>query len=528
MKRALISLLLASLPGVVLADAQGDEIARLKAQLNALQSRMDAMQKAGGIKSVKSKSAAAATTAPAASAQAVASDDPAPAVISADDIAEMKQQLASMQLKVDSLQTASTEGPLAGLSVTGYLDPTYIYNRNANSSSFQFVNHNSAYNYDTSTIGDVYLDIKKTFGVGPTAPSVEFSIMPNRGNGNTLLANDKGAIGNNIINTAQITYPLSDTTQVVAGLISSYGGYEVQQSNQTLAITHNLLYDFSDPGSYVGAGVYWSHGQWAVKSFIGNEQYRTRGSSVQTGSDPNNNNPLFKSNNSPTVTARVDYTWSSALDIGGSFNVGRQTLVTGSAAANANGVVSNGCQSGNTGFGYQCSSKDPFSRYYFTEVDFAYQLPDAQLNAEVDYGNQKNAAWNGGDAVWYGVSLQAHQKWTTELLGRMGVTFRYDYLDDSKNGGGGGGIVLGSQGYDGSNGFGIDFACLANSSSNGSECKGANRQALAAALLFYPIDQLIVKMEYRHDWANHDVFVKHNGSFTKTNDVVGASMVYTF
>jgi len=520
MKRALISLLLASLPGVVLADSQGDEIARLKAQLNALQSRMDAMQKAAGNKSAKKKgdapaaAVAADPVAPAASAQAVAADDAAPA-LSAEDLAEMKQQLASMQLKVDALHTASTEGPLAGLSVTGYLDPTYMYNRNANSGSFQFVNHNKAYTYDTSTIGDVYLDIKKTFGVGPTAPSVEFSIMPNRGNGNTLLVDDKGNTGNNIINTAQISYPLSDTTTIVAGLISSFGGYDVQQSNQTLSITHNLLYDFSDPGSYVGAGVNWSHGQWTVKTFLGNEQYRTRGSSVQTSSDPNNGNPVTKSNNTPTLTARVDYQYSSPLDIGGSFNVGRQTLPTGGS-----------CQTG--AFGYQCSSSDPFSNYYFTEADLTYVLPDAQLNAEVDYGNQKKAAWNGGDATWYGVSLQANQKWTTELLGRMGVTFRYDYLDDSKNGGGGGGIALGSQGRDPLNGFGIDPVCLANSSSNGSECKGANRQSLAAALLFYPIDQLIVKMEYRHDWANNDVFVKHNGSFTKTNDVVGASMVYTF
>jgi len=521
--------MLASLPGVVLADAQGDEIARLKAQLNALQSRMDAMQKAAGSQPAKTKAkgTAAAEAAPAASAQAAAADDAAP-VLTAEDVAEMKQQLASMSLKVDALQTASTEGPLAGLSVTGYLDPAYIYNRNANSGSFQFVNHNSAYTYDTSTIGDVYLDIKKTFGVGPTAPSVEFSIMPNRGNGNTLLANDNGTVGNNIINTAQINYPLSDQYTVVAGLISSFGGYDVQQSNQTLAITPDLLYDFSDPGSYVGAGVNWSHNQWTVKTFIGNEQYRTRGSTVQTGSDPNNNNPLYKTNNTPTVTARVDYQYSSPLDIGWSFNAGRQTLATSSATVNANGVVSNGCQSGNTGFGYQCSSSNPFSNYFFTEADFTYLLPDAQLNAEVDYGTQKDAAWNGGDAVWYGASLQAHQKWTTELLGRMGVTFRYDYLNDSKNGGGGGGIVLGSQGYDGNNGFGISYSCLANSTTNGSECKGANRQSLAAALLFYPIDQLIIKMEYRHDWANNDVFVKHDGSFTKTNDVVGATMVYSF
>ncbi|WP_218586152.1 DUF3138 family protein, partial [Pseudomonas sp. MWU12-2323] len=128
---------------------------------------------------------------------------------------ELKERVANMELMVDKLNTASTDGPLAGLSGTGYLDPTYVYNRNNNSSRFQLLTHQNVYAYSNSTFGDVYLDIKKTFGVGPTAPSAEISIMPNRGSGNTLL---DGGSGNNIVNTAVINFPLTDTWTFNAGL----------------------------------------------------------------------------------------------------------------------------------------------------------------------------------------------------------------------------------------------------------------------------------------------------------------------
>lgn len=498
MKRILISALIAGLPGMALADAKADELAKLKAQLQALQSQMQALQQA----------VAAATEAKAPADEANA---------------DLKERVAGMELKVDKLNNAATDGPLAGLSVTGYLDPTYIYNRANNSSGFQFLNHQNTYAYSNSTFGDVYLDIKKTFGVGPTAPSAEISIMPNRGSGNTLL---DGGSGNNIINTAQFTYPLSDTWSLTAGLVNSFGGYEMQQSNQMTTLTHGLLYDFSVPGSYVGAGFNWAHGDWAWKFMLGNEQYRTHANLASTGSNGDTGNPIVKSNNTPTLTGRVDYTWSSALDLGWSFNAGRQTLLTSAAQSASNPApVSNGCLAGNSGFGYQCVSKDPYSNYFYTEVDASYTLNDIQYNAEFDYGRQQNAAWNGGAAQWYGVSLLGHRKWVTDLLGKMGATLRYDYLNNSKNGGGGAGVALNANGYDGVNGFGVSQACVA---SGATDCKGANRQALTADLLFYPTDQLTLKFEYRHDWASQDVFLRNDGRFRRSNDMLGAQAVYSF
>jgi hypothetical protein len=301
-------------------------------------------------------------------------------------------------------------------------------------------------------------------------------------------------------------------------LIPSFGGYEVQQSNQMLTLTHNLLYDFSDPGSYVGIGANYTVGNWAWKFFLGNEQYRTFGAVTQTGTNALGD-PITTSNKIPTFTARTDYTWSSALDIGGSFNIGRQTLPS---SIDANGAVS---------YGVGGQSPSSGGTFFFTEADLTYTLADVQYNAELDYGQQQNAAYNGGQAQWYGLSLLAHRKFNLPVVGRMGATVRYDLLVDSKNGGGGGGIALNGNGMDTANGFGIGADCLANSQANGGlgfECKGATRQDVSLDLLFYPTQQITVKVEYRHDWANKQVFLKNDGSYGKSNDLLATQFIYSF
>jgi hypothetical protein len=517
-----------SLPGMAMADTTSDQIKALQAQLNALQKEVKQLRAEVASKpkaATSGNTATAATAAPAPAVAAAPVDVWSPdygrarAALTNDEVTAMKQQIANQQLKVDSLEDAAQTGPLAGLSVTGYIDPTYIYNRAQSSASFLFANHENVYTYYNSTFGDLYLDIKKTFGVGPMAPSAEVTLMPNRGNGITLLQNSHGEIGNNILNTAVVNVPLSATTTFVTGLIPSFGGYEVQQSNQMLTLTHNLLYDFSDPGSYIGIGANYTKGAWAWKFFLGNEQYRTFGAVTQTGTNALGD-PITTSNKIPTFTARTDYTWSSALDVGGSFNIGRQTLPS---AINAD--------TGAVTFGVGGQSPSSGGTFFFTEADLTYLLADVQYNAEIDYGQQQNAAFNGGQAQWYGLSLLAHRKFNLPGVGRMGATARYDLLVDSKNGGGGGGIALNSNGMDTANGFGIGADCLANSKAGGGlgfECKGATRQDVAFDLLFFPTQQITVKVEYRHDWANNKVFLKNDGSYGKSNDLLATQFIYSF
>ncbi|KST71387.1 hypothetical protein WS76_22790 [Burkholderia humptydooensis] len=128
------------------------------------------------------------------------------------------------------------------------------------------------------------------------------------------------------------------------------------------------------------------------------------------------------------------------------------------------------------------------------------------------------------------MSLLAHRKFNVPVLGRMGATLRYDFLANSKNGGGGG-VALNGNGMDTADGFGIDADCLATSKANGGlgfECKGANRQDVALDLLFYPTQQITVKVEYRHDWANNKVFLRNDGSYSKSNDLLATQFIYSF
>jgi hypothetical protein len=272
----------------------------LKAQVAALQSQVDALR------------ASIATVSAAAPAPAAAAPATPPVVLTNDDAAQMREQLNNMTLKVDSLEDAATTGPLAGLSITGYLDPVYLYNRAQHSSGFMFVNHDpGVYDYYNSTIGDLYLDIKKTFGVGPMAPAAEIVIEPNRGFG-SVLSNEHGALGNNILTQADVTVPLNATTTFATGLMTSLAGYEGQPSNQMFTLTHGLLYDFSEPGNMIGIGLKGANATynhlWQV--LFGNEQMRTAGAIVNAA------NNTTKSNWTPTLSARFDDVLSTALDIG--------------------------------------------------------------------------------------------------------------------------------------------------------------------------------------------------------------------
>lgn len=525
MNKRLICLLIAGLPGLARADSVDDQLKALEAKVGALEAEVhsavnDHKKDEAKIKTLESKLAtqkqapptASASPGPATPAYAAASPaadgDNAPAQLTEGEVDKMKQQIANQQLKVNALNEASLTGPLAGLSVTGYVDPAYVASFGPKTSSFRFLNKGDPYTYYDSSIGDVFLEIKKTFGQGTYAPSVDLQIMANRGYGSDTV-NGSGALTGNIFNQALINIPITDKWAFFAGYTPSFAGYEYQQSTQTFTMSHGLLYDFSEPGTFMGAGLsYWT-GNWSWKAFLGNEEYQSSAATIGQWS-----------NRAPTVTGRVDYTWSTALDLGGSFMWGRNTLPSPSYQCG----VSATCGSG---FGYQGTSSSPFGNKVYVEGDLTYALADMQLNAQADFGQLQGGAWNGGTAQWYGFSLLAHRKWNSALLGRMGATVRFDYLNDQKNGGGGGGVYI-PTGNDPLNGLGVDPGCLAGSATNGSECRGANRMDLTGTLLFYPTSQITVKAEYRHDWSNLAVFQKASGAYAKSNDVLGVQLIYAY
>lgn len=430
---------------------------------------------------------------------------------SRDEVDDLKRRVARQEMKVGKLYADAYDGPGAGLQITGYLDPTYVINQNRNSAGFQFLNRDP-YTYDNSSNGDLYLRLQKKFGDGPMAPNVDIQIQPTRGSGLFDTTSDGTVVGS-IFQQALMNMPLSAQWTVMAGYTLSYSGYEYVESTMTNTVSHNLLYDFSAPANYVGAGAIYTQGDWILKGFLGNEEYYNIGSRV--GASPNR---------TPTLMLRADYTANSALYLGGSLNVGRTTLYS----------PIDGCDSG---YGYQCSSASAYGGKIQGELDLTYQAADVQYNAQVDYGLQKRAAWNGGDAAWWGFSVLAHRKWSTALVGRVGATVRLDYLNNQRNGGGGSGWYLSNEstpGTDTANGFGISPECQASDvdtageSQNGVHCRGANRWALTTALLFYPTDQWTLKAELRHDRANLPVFGVHDGSFRRHNTIFSLQTVYAF
>ena len=506
-----LALALAS-PGGASAAPTDADIAALKQQIQALEAKLADMAKMMAQTQAQPQAQAAAPAV-----------DPDAAPVTQAQFDGLKQQVTKQGLKVGKLMTDNYESVGAGLEITGYIDPTYVANTNANTASFRFLNNEDTYGYDTSQNGDVYLKIKKTFGEGSLAPNLQVVINPHRGTGN-FNVNSAGTPNPSIFSQAVATVPLNETWAFITGFAPGVAGYEYQQSNLNNAISHNLLYDFSAPSSMMGAGFNYlsSSGLLSGKVFIGNEEIHTAGSQTNASGGLF---PTTESNNTPSLMARLDYQVSSSLYVGGSVFVGKKTNYQG-------GLGTCAIEAGTTypGYGYQCSNSSPYGQKTFVEFDMTSTSADSTYNFEIDYGTQDGAAWNGGQARWWGVSGTAHKKWLSASLGQVGTTVRLDYLNNETNGGGGGGTYMG-YGIDGVNGFGVDSRCFALSQidgNNGIECSGTNRTALSLAFLLYPTEQLTLKSEFRRDWASTDAFLDSDGVARNSNNIFSLQAVYAF
>ena len=503
--------------------ASDEEVQAMQRRIQSLEAKLEQMSKLLESRGITAAPEPAAATTPT-TLPGTGWGTPAPAAarLSQAELDAMKQKLARHELKLGRLYQEAFDSPGAGLQVTGYIDPVYVINRNQHSASFLFLDSGDPYTYDHSQVGDVFLRIQKTFGEGLLAPKMDLQLAPARGNGAFNTRSD-GSIVSSIVHHALASLPVSDTYAVQAGYSAGYSGYEYYESNLTHTISHNLLYDFSAPGNMVGAGLAYAATNYtmAAKVFIGNEEYFMAGS--RAGTAPNR---------WPSVMARFDYTPNTAYYVGGSLYLGRNTLYS---AYDYDGNLA--CPGDAAGHGYQCSSPRAYTTKFQGEIDAGYYTADSQYHAEVDYGFVENGAWNGGQAVWWGVSGLVHQKWSLTSLGRVGATLRLDYLNNARNGGGGSNLYFGgpdTPGTDPLNGFGIAQDCYWNdvdadgNSYNGRHCKGANRYALTIALLAYPSDRWTLKAEYRRDWASQPVFWTHDYRFRRDNDVFSVQTVYSF
>lgn len=385
-----------------------------------------------------------------------------------EQAAEFNRIAAKTEATEDSLVAQG----LHGLKVSGYIEPVFVYNQRQNRACFQFLNQQSdGYYYDTSFMGAASLDLLKETDSGTLW---HLTLSPNRGVGAAI-------DGVSIIQEASVSVPLTDSnTRLIAGQIPDWSGYEYQQPTLNPFTSHNLLYDFTLPVGYTGAGVDMKDGPWWFRSAIANL-----------------NSPIHDaSQKSPAWAFRTDYAK-------GEFSGwGFASLVGTAPVWDADGNV------------------EKRTLAVLAEVDGYFTRGDLTLQGQMSYGQQKSAAitldadGNRRDAQWWGVSGLAGYMFTPRLQGLV----RADYIYNRKNGGG----LFGYSQADDRNGIGPDL--------NGNDPdKGANRYAVTFGGKYAWDTSTTVKLEYRIDGADRAVFTDvKTGEAKKFNQMLATSLVVAF
>ncbi len=459
---ALTLALAAAYPGAALAQSNADLLKEMK----ALRDRVGELEK-------KLAEKPAPAPAPAAAAK------PAP-------VAEKQWGMTPEQLQDFNriaVKTEATEDNLAawgykGLTVSGYIEPTYIYNKRQHRAGFQFLNNQAdGFFYDTSYMGSASIDFTKETDSGT---KWKLTLAPNRGVG--------AVISGGIVQEASVSVPLGDlSTRLIAGQVPDWSGYEYQQPTLNPFTTHNLLYDFTLPTSYTGAGVELKRGKWVIKSMLANVNTTIRNAGEQD----------------VALVYRGDYSMSEYMGFGFAGLHGK--------APNFSVFNADGSQASTVA--------------HLLEADGYYTRGDWTFQGQVGIGKQKlgaialDASGNLQDAKWWGLSGLAGYTITPQLQGLV----RADYVHNASNGGG----LFGYSAQDDRNGLGIDGNCALDPTL---ECtRGANRYALTFGLKYAFNANTSFKAEYRIDGASKPVFIDSEaGSFHKRNQLLGASMVVFF
>ena len=402
---------------------------------------------------------------------------------------EQARELNRVAVKTEALEDSRDASGLRLLKISGYMDPTFIYNKAQNRRGFQFLNAvgDDGYNYDNSYFGAAVIDFQKETESGTRW---RLTLAPNRG---------VGAVfdGQSPVHEASVSVPLGSLQRrLIAGQIPDWSGYEYLPATQNKLITHNLLFDFTLPTAYTGVGFEVTEGKWIVKSMLANMNASRKASG----------------NNTPVLAYRADYSRGEYQGFG-------FAGVHGKAAnfADPNGVD---------------------SQLNLFEVDGYFIRGDWTVLGQVSFGSQKKAAIvpdpvTGAlrDAKWTGYSALAAYKFTPRFEG----TARFDYIRNSKNGGG----LLGYTGYwdpangslgDNRNGIGVDPTLDCVTDPTIAQCnRGANRSALTFGLSYLFDLNTTFKVEYRLDRANLPVFANvKDGTFRKSNSLLGASVLVSF
>jgi hypothetical protein len=403
--------------------------------------------------------------------------------------AEQEAEFNRIKVKTEALEDSQEASGFKGLKFSGYMDPTYIYNFNKQRGTFQFVVpiDKEPYAYDNGYFGTLALDVVKETDNGT---KFHLTLYPKRGGGDVMGENS-------IVHEASVWVPLGGLdTKFFAGQLPDWSGYEYYAPNMYKNITHNMLFDFTLPSSYTGAGIELIRGKLDLKLMLANmnQSIRNIGEHV----------PMF--------VFRGDYAVGEYWGWGFAGAAGYKTNFR-AQETDANGVP-------------LFDGKDSF--YSTLELDGWYTRADWTFNGHVTYGSQKKAAitvdpTTGAlrDSAWYGVSALAAYKFTQRVEGVV----RADFISNQKNGGG----LLDYNFADPINGIGPD-------QNGGDPEKGADKYAITVGLNYAFNSNVTFKGEYRYDGATQNVFGNKDAltgtgtdpKFVKNNSLLGTSVVFSF
>ncbi|MEL4181163.1 DUF3138 family protein [Roseateles sp. PN1] len=399
---------------------------------------------------------------------------------------EQQRQLNRTTVRGEALEEAQETMGFKGLKISGLIDPSYVYSQGQNRAGFQFLNsaQNGEYAYDNGAFGMAILDFQKEFEGGS---KFRLTLAPNRGGGGIAID------GQSIVHEASVSIPLGNLqTRFIAGQIPDWSGYEVMQANQNRLVSHNLLFDFTLPAVYTGAGLDLQRSPWSIKVLLANVNSSRKNSGQKM----------------PALAYRVDF-----YDYKREFN--------GWGFAGVHGKLANWRSTdpaGNPVSGQPYASDDTLVHAF--EIDGFFSRGDWTLGGQIGVGMQRQAAISANalsgelqDSQWWGISTMAAYKLTPQLE----LVARLDYLNNSKNGGG----ALGYSFADSRNGLGPDLL--------GDAQRGANRSALALGGRYQFNTSTQFKVEYRVDRADLPVFL-HKGSeqFQRNNQMLATSVVMSF
>jgi len=408
-----------------------------------------------------------------------------------------EQQLADFNriaVKTEALEDSRDAAGLKSLKISGYMDPSYVYNFNKGRGGFQFLTPASSegYSYDNGYFGTVSLDLQKETDSGTR---YRLNLIPKRGTGDF---ND-----GSIVNEASVSIPM-DGYKIFAGQVPDWSGYEYQApygAASNLLVTHNLLFDFTLPYYYTGVGVELPLGRYVLKLMVANfnTPIRQLGEHIPMF--------VFRGDYAPKGTDFWGYGFAGAA--------GFKSNLRAAKVFDADGAPVDPDH---------LNGKD--SLYLTAEIDSWYNRGDVTFNAHVNFGMQKKAAITEAadgalrDAMWAGVSVLGAYRFTPVFQGIL----RADFIWNEKNGGG----LMDYVGPDGVSGVGPD-------QEGGDPNKGANKYCVTAGFSYAINTNVVFKAEYRYDGATQKVYGnKHalagedGAKFLNHNSVIASSLVVGF